>query len=185
MISPNEVKNGMFIRLECELYTVSQFQHVKPGKGGSFVKIKLRSLKSGLMLDRTFREVEQLDNVFMEQKTLQYMYNSEGTYNFMDTENYEQRHIQKEILGDDVYYLKENMEISVFVDAGNIVSLSLPSSVNLQVTETEQGVKGDSAKGGNKPAIVETGLKVLVPLFINTGDVITVDTRTGKYAGRA
>ena len=185
MISPNEIKNGMVIRIDGDLWTVIQFQHVKPGKGGSFVKTKIRNLKTGNVLDRTFREADEIDDVFMEQKTLQYLYHSEGVYNFMDTETYEQFHIDKDIIGDSVYYLKDNMEVSVYMHAGHILTLSLPSSVNLKVTETEQGIRGDTAKGGNKPAIVETGLRVMVPLFIGTGDTISVDTRTGRYAGRA
>jgi elongation factor P len=185
MISPNELRNGLVIKLNGDLYTVIQFQHIKPGKGGAFVRTKLKNLKRGSVIDRTFREVEQIEEVFIDQKKLQYLYKSDGSYYFMDTETFEQFHIDKELIGDGINYLKENMEVSVYTYEGDIVSLFLPSSVELKVTQTEQGIRGDTARAGNKPAIVETGLKVSVPLFINSGEIIRVDTRTGKYAGRA
>ncbi|MEE8359447.1 MAG: elongation factor P [Candidatus Omnitrophota bacterium] len=185
MISPNDLRNGLVIKINGELYTVIQFQHIKPGKGGAFVRTKLKSLKRGTLIDRTFREVEQIEVAFIEEKKLQYLYHDDGTYNFMDTETYDQFHIDKNIIGDGINYLKENLDISVYTYDGEIISVFLPASVELEVTETEQGIRGDTARSGNKPALVETGLRVSVPLFINTGDIIRIDTRTGKYTGRA
>ena len=185
MISPNELRNGLVIKLDGQLYTVIQFQHIKPGKGGAFVRTKLKNLEHGAVIDRTFREVEQIEEAFIDEKRLQYLYKADGSYHFMDTETFEQFHIDKETIGDNINYLKENFEVSVYMHDGKIVSVFLPSTVELKVTETEQGIRGDTAKGGSKPAVVETGLKISVPLFINTGDVIKIDTRTGKYVGRA
>jgi len=184
VISPNELKNGLVIKLNNELYTVLQFQHIKPGKGGAFVRTKLKSLRLGTVIDKTFREVERIEEVFIEQKGFQFLYKSDGHYYFMDNETFDQFSVDKGMLGEAIKYLKDNLNISAYLHEGNIVSVSLPPSVNLKVMHTEQGVRGDTAKGGTKPATVETGLKVLVPLFINTGDTISVDTRTGKYLGR-
>jgi len=184
MISPNELKNGLVIKFNNELYSVVQFQHIKPGKGGAFVRTKLRSLRLGTITDKTFREVDKIEEVFIEEKKLQYLYNADGHFYFMDNETYDQFIVDKEILDNNIKYLKENLEISAYFHDGNIVSISLPTSVNLKIMHAEQGIRGDTAKGGNKPAVVETGFKILVPLFINTGDTIKVDTRTGKYSGR-
>ncbi|MFH1753171.1 MAG: elongation factor P [Candidatus Omnitrophota bacterium] len=185
MISPNDLRNGLVIKIDGELYTVIQSQHYKPGKGGAFVRTKLKSLKRGTLIDRTYRESEQLEEAFIEEKKLQYLYHSDGSYNFMDNVTYDQFHIDKALIGDGINYLKENMEVSVYTYKDEIVSVFLPASVELKVTETEQGIRGDTARGGNKPALVETGLRVGVPLFINIGDIIKIDTRTGKYTGRA
>ena len=185
MISPNDLRNGLVIKINDELYTVIQFQHIKPGKGGAFVRTKLKSLKRGAVIDRTFREVERIEDVFIEEKKLQYLYHDEGTYNFMDSETYDQFHIDKDIIGNGINYLKENTEVSIYTHNNEIISVFLPASVELKITETEQGIRGDTARGGNKPALVETGLRVSVPLFINTGDIVRIDTRTGKYTGRA
>lgn len=185
MISPNKLKNGQVVKINNELYSVIQFQHIKPGKGGAFVRTKLKNLKLGSVLDRTFRETELLEEVFIDEKKLQYLYNSDGHYYFMDNETFDQFHIDKPIIANSIPYLKENLEISAFFCKDEIISISLPASVTLKVTHTEQGIKGDTAKGGNKPAEVETGIKITVPLFINNGTIIRVDTRTGKYLGRA
>jgi elongation factor P len=185
MISPNELRNGLVIKLNGDLYSVIQFQHIKPGKGGAFVRTKLKNLKRGSVIDRTFREVELIEEVFIEERKLQYLYESDNNLYFMDNETFDQFSIDEAILGDSFKYIRENQEVSVYIHDGQIISLSLPASVELKVTETEQGIKGDTAKGGTKPAVLETGLKVTVPLFINSGDVIKVDTRTGRYTGRA
>ncbi|MBL7069786.1 MAG: elongation factor P [Candidatus Omnitrophica bacterium] len=184
MISPNELKNGLVIKLNNGLFTVIQFQHIKPGKGGAFVRTKLKNLKLGTVIDKTFRESERIEEVFIEEKALQFLYKSDGHYYFMDNETFDQFSVDKDILGGGVKYLKDNLNIFAYLHEGNIIFISLPSSVNLKVEHTEQGIRGDTARGGTKPATVETGLKVLVPLFINTGDTISVDTRTGKYLGR-
>lgn len=184
MISPNDLKNGLVIKIDNELYSVIQFQHIKPGKGGAFVRTKLKNLRRGTVIDRTFREVERIEDVFLEQKSLLYLYKSDGNFFFMDSETFDQFTIDKEFLGDNIKYLKENLEVSAHLCDGKIVSISLPPSVDLKVTHTEKGIRGDTAKGGNKPAILETGMSVLVPLFINSGDIVKVDTRTGEYTGR-
>ncbi len=184
MISPNELKNGMVVKIDGELYAVIQFQHIKPGKGGAFVRTKLKNIKLGTVIDRTFREIEKIEEVYIEEKKLQYLYKSDGHFFFMDNETFDQFSVDKEELGDGTKYLKENLVISAYFCDGKITSVALPSSVQLKVTHTEQGIRGDTAKGGSKPAVVESGLKVSVPLFINNGDVIKVDTRTGKYIGR-
>ena len=185
MISPNDLRNGLVIRLNNQLFTVIQFQHIKPGKGGAFVRTKLKNLEHGSVIDRTFREVERIEEVFIDQKQLQFLYSSDGVYHFMDLETYDQFHLDSGIIGDNINYLKENLEVSVYMHNGRVVSIFLPATVDLKITETEQGVRGDTSRSGNKPAVVETGLRVSVPLFINTGDTIKVDTRTGKYSGRA
>lgn len=185
MMSPNDLRNGLVIKFEGDLYTVIQFQHIKPGKGGAFVRTKLKNLKHGAVLDRTFREADKIEEVYIDEKKLQYLYHDDGSYYFMDNETYDQFHIDKKLIGDGINYLKENIQVSVYLHDGNIISLFFPSIVNLKITETEQGIRGDTSRAGNKPATVETGLKVAVPLFINIDDVIKIDTRTGKYSGRA
>ncbi|NQT05982.1 MAG: elongation factor P [Candidatus Omnitrophica bacterium] len=185
MLSPNDLKNGLVIKIDGQLFSVVQFQHIKPGKGGAFVRTKLKNLKSGAVLDRTFREVERIEEAFIEEKDLQYLYGADGHFHFMDNETYDQFTIEKDVIGDNVKYLKENLHIFAYFHDHNIVSISLPSSIDLKVTDTEPGIRGDTAKGGNKPATVETGARILVPLFINSGEIIKVDTRTGKYLGRA
>jgi len=185
MISPNELRGGMVIKMDGDLYSVIQSQHYKPGKGGALVRTKLKNLRLGTVIDRSYRENEQLEQAYIDEKKLQYLYFSDDSYCFMDNENFEQFHIDKNMLGDAVNYLRENLEVSVFTHDDEIIMVNLPSTVALKIKETEQGIRGDTAKGGNKPAIVETGLRVMVPLFINQDDVINVDTRTGKYSGRA
>lgn len=184
MISPNELRNGLVIKIDKTLYSVVQFQHIKPGKGGAFVRTKLKNLKYGSVVDKTFRETDLIEKVFIEEKHLQFLYKIDGTYFFMDNETFEQSSINKKTIGDGVKYLKENLDISVYIHDGQILSVFLPSSVDLKVIHTEPGIRGDTAKGGNKPAKLETGVKISVPLFINMGDMIKVDTRTGKYLGR-
>ncbi len=185
MISPNELKNGMVIRLNGELYSVIQFQHIKPGKGGAFVRTKLKNLKRQSVIDRTFREVELIEEIFIDEKKLQYIYQSDGHYYFMDNETFEQFSIDKTIIADNIKYLKENLNVSAYFHDAHIISISFPPSITLMVEHTEQGIRGDTARSGNKPAVLETGMKVQVPLFVNAGEAIIVDTRTGKYAGRA
>ncbi len=185
MISPNDLKNGIVIKIDEELYTVVYFQHYKPGKGGAFVRTKLKNLKRGSVIDRTFREAERLEEAYIDEKKLQYLYKADNDFHFMDTETFDQFHLDKEIIGDNVNYLKENMDVSVYTHGSDIVSINLPASVELKIIQTEQGIRGDTSRAGNKPAITETGLRVMVPLFINQGEVIKVDTRTGKYSGRA
>lgn len=185
MITPKDFRNGIVIKFNGELYTIISFQHIKPGKGGAFVRTKLKNLRLGTVIDRTFREVERIEEAYIDQIHLQYLYQADGHYYFMNNETYDQFSVDKDILGDNIKYLKENLDISAYVHDEQIISVIFPSSITVKVTSTEQGIRGDTARSGNKPAIVETGLKVLVPLFVNSGDKIIVDTRTGRYSGRA
>lgn len=164
---------------------IVDFQHVKPGKGAAFVRTKFRSLKTGNVIDRTYDAGEKFQDAFIEKKPLQYQYRAGDTYHFMDLETYEDRAFQAKDLGDSVNYLLENMEVRAELYEGRLVSIELPTTVSLKVTESDPGLKGDTSKAAMKPATLETGLKIQVPLFIGPGDVIKVDTRTGEYSGRA
>jgi elongation factor P len=159
--------------------------HIKPGKGGAFVRAKIKNLRTGAISERTFKPDESFPQAFIEQKTMQYLYHDESIYHFMDQATYEQIGINKEVLGDIAKFLKDGMEVTTSQHNHQIVDITIPPFVNLEVTYTEPGIKGDTAKGGSKPATLETGAVIRVPLFINTGDIIRVDTRTTSYAGRA
>jgi elongation factor P len=185
MITARQFKSGFIIEIEKALYLVLHSQHTKPGKGGAFVKAKLKNLESGAIAERTFRPQDTFPRAFIEAKKMQYLYNDQSTYHFMDQSTYEQVGIKKELLGNAVKFLKDGMEITASVHKDTIVSVALPASVSLKVTYTEQGIKGDTARAGTKPATLETGAVIKVPLFVNMGTVIKVDTRTGEYAGRA
>ncbi len=167
-----------------QLYTIVEFQHVKPGKGGAFVRTKLKKLPGGAVIDKTFRAGEKISTVRVERHTYQYLYKSDDFYYVMDTETYEQFPLAEGLLADLLPYLKESMELSVLLDGETPIAVELPTFVELEVTETEPGLRGDTAQGGSKPAKVETGAIVTVPLFIEQGDVLKVDTRTGKYIER-
>lgn len=184
MISPNEINKGLYIKLDGELYVVEDFQHIKPGKGGAFVRTKLRNLKLDTVLERTFREVEKLEDVFVEEKKLLYLYHSGATFHFMDQETYEEIVMDKKTLGHSVDFLKDNTQITAATYEGKIVNTTSPLFVELKVKSTEPGIRGDTSKSGTKPAELETGITIQVPLFINTGDIIKVDTRTGEYVER-
>lgn len=184
MISTSEFKTGMTIEFDGDLFLIVDFQHVKPGKGAAFVRTKLKNIKTGGVTERTFRAGEKVDRAIMERKEMQYMYNSGDDLFFMDTETYEQITIDRERLGNDVKYLKENTNISIVFYREQIVGIELPFFVELAVVETEPGIKGDTASGGSKPAKVETGAVVQVPFFINVGDVLRIDTRSGDYMER-
>lgn len=185
MISTNQFKSGLFIKLDNELFMIIESEHYKPGKGGALVRTKLKNVRSGTSVDKTFRAGETVEDVFVEEKKYQYLYASDDNYHFMDNETYEQISLPEEKVGDVKEFLKENIEVTVLVHKGNALSIKLPTFINLKVAETEPGVKGDTVKVGTKNAKLETGANVQVPLFIVTGDVITIDTRTGKYMGRA
>lgn len=184
MISVNEVKNGMTVIIEGNLYIVQWFQHVKPGKGGAFVKTKLKNLKTGAVLDRTFRSGETIEQAFLEEKEMEYLYQDAENFWFMDTSTYEQTPLAGEIMGDGAKFLKENARVKVVYYEGKIVGIDLPTFVELKVAETEPGFKGDTVTGGYKPATLESGAVVQVPLFIKVGDVLKIDTRTGEYIQR-
>ncbi len=185
MISTNQFKNGLFIKLDGDVYMIMEFQHHKPGKGGAFVRTRLRNVKSRGVLNRTFRAGETVEEVFVEEKKYQFLYSADSHYNFMDNETYEQITLSEEQVGGAKDFLKENTEVTVSSYDGNIMDIQLPMFLNLKVTEANPGLKGDTVKPGTKSARLETGATVQVPLFINTGDMIKIDTRTGTYIGRA
>jgi len=184
MATTANFKKGITIKLEGELMALVDFQHVKPGKGGAFVRTKFKRLKDGAVVEKTFRAGERIETVWMKEKKMQYLYKEGDLFFFMDTETYEQISLPSSLLSHCIPYLKENEEVSVIFAEGQPVSVDIPTFCELKVVETDPGVKGDTAQGGSKPAVVETGLKVSVPLFINVGDTIKIDTRTGKYMER-
>lgn len=185
MISVNDFKTGVTIELDGQAYQVVDFQHVKPGKGAAFVRAKLKNIKTGGSIERTFRGGEKVPRAHLENKEMQYLYNDGEDYVFMDTENFEQINISKEAIGDGIKWLLENMNIRILLFQDNIIGVELPNFVELEVVDTEPGVKGDTATGATKNATLETGAVVQVPLFINTGDRIRIDTRISQYMERA
>lgn len=184
MISTNDLRTGVTIEIDGEVFMVVDFQHVKPGKGAAFVRTKIKNIETGQVFDKTFRAGEKLNRAVIERKTMQYLYSSDGTYYFMDTQSFEQIPLMQDLLGEDVQFLKENMEVKVMFYEGQAIGIELPTFVELKVTETEPGFKGDTATGGTKPATLETGAVVQVPLFINKNDIVRVDTRTNEYLSR-
>ena len=185
MISVNDLRTGLTVEIDGTLYTVVEFLHVKPGKGAAFVRTKLKNLETGAVLERNFRAGERVNRAHIETKEMQYLYNTGDEYFFMDARTYEQVALSKSLLDDAVYFLKDNMTILVQFYQGRAIGVELPTFVELTVTQTEPGIKGDTATGGSKPATLETGLVVQVPLFVDQGDVIRVDTRTKEYLSRA
>ncbi|HOV79824.1 MAG TPA: elongation factor P [Bacillota bacterium] len=184
MISTNDFRTGLTIELEGEVYQVIEFQHVKPGKGSAFVRSKLRNMRTGAVIEKTFNAGEKVPRARIDRREMQYLYNDGKEYNFMDMETYDQITITAEQLGDAVKYLKENMSIQVLNFQGKSLGVELPNFVELEVVETAPGIKGDTASGGSKPATLETGAVVQVPFFINVGDKLQIDTRTGNYIKR-
>jgi elongation factor P len=172
------------IEIDGEPYAIVEFQHVKPGKGGAFVRTKMKSLKSGNVIDRTFRAGEKVDVPELEEKTMQYLYAADKDRVLMDTSSYEQISMSEKQLGDSVNYLKENMEIKVLYFKGQPINIDIPMFVELKIARTDPGVRGDTASGGSKPATLETGAVVKVPFYLNEGDVIKVDTRSGIFFER-
>ncbi len=185
MISTADFKNGMTIELEGKLYEIIYFQHVKPGKGGAFVRTKLKGLQSGRLLERTFRAGEKIARVILEEKEMQYLYRENDFFHFMDLADYEQSAIREEQLGKGAQFLKENMVVTVLMYQETLLGINLPLFVELKIAETEPGMRGNTVSGGSKPATLETGAVIQTPLFINKGDLVRVDTRTGKYMERA
>ena len=183
-VSTTEFRNGLKIEIDGEPYIIVEFQHVKPGKGGAFVRTKFKSLKSGNVTDKTFRAGEKVDVPNLEEKTMQYLYGADKDRVFMDTTSYEQVSLNEKQLGDSINYLKENMEIKVLYHKGMPINIEVPMFVELAIAKTDPGVRGDTASGGSKPATLETGDVVKVPLYMNEGDVIKVDTRTGTFIER-
>lgn len=185
MISVNEFKTGLTIEVEGDLFTVIDFQHVKPGKGAAFVRSKLKNLRNGNTVERTFRAGENVGRAHIENREMQYLYASGQEHTFMDTETYDQIALNADQLEWELNFIKENMMINIMSYQGEILGINLPNSVELKVVETEPGVKGNTAQGATKNAKLETGHNVQVPLFINEGDVLIIDTREGKYSSRA
>ena len=183
-ITTNDLKNGITLELDTGLFQVLEFQHVKPGKGSAFVRTKLRNLKSGNVLERTFNAGIRVEQAILDRADMQFLYKDGDEYVFMDTESYEQRHVSPIALGDTADYLVESMMAQIAIYQGEIVSVDIPASVELTIAETEPGLQGDRSTGGRKPATLETGKVVQVPLFINIGDKVRVDTRTGEYMTR-
>ncbi len=183
-VSTTEFRNGLKIELDGEPYIIVDFQHVKPGKGGAFVRTKMKSLRSGNVIDRTFRAGEKVDTPDLEEKKMQYLYAADKDRVFMDTTSYEQIQLNEVQLGDNINYLKENMEIKVLYYKGQPINIEIPMFVELAISQTEPGVRGDTASGGSKPATLETGAVIKVPFYLNEGDVVKVDTRTGTFIER-
>jgi len=184
MISSNQLKNGIFIKLNDQLYQVVEFQHVKPGKGPAFVRSKIRQIPSGAVIDKTFRPSDKIDTAFVEKRTIQYLYNAGDSYHFMDNDSYEEVELSAAAIEDKMHFLKENTNLEASYCDNKLIDITLPTFVELKITETEPGFKGDTSKAGNKPATTETGAVIQVPLFINPGDKIKVDTRTYSYVSR-
>ncbi len=184
-VSTNDLKNGMSLDLPEGLFSVVEFQHVKPGKGGAFVRTKLKNVRSGAVIERTYRADEKLEQAIIEKRDMQFLYRDGADYVFMDTTSYEQMTASPASLGEAPNYLKEGDEANLQMYNAEIVGVDLPAAVELTVTETEPGIQGDRVSGARKPATLQTGLVVQVPLFVNTGDVIRVDTRSGEYLTRA
>ena len=184
MISSNDFRTGTSIELDGSVWRVVEFLHVKPGKGSAFVRTKLKNVQTGSTVDKTFRAGETMPQAVLEKNTMQHTYKEGDQYVFMDMETYEEARLSEEQIGDRVKYLKEEMEVTVLMWNDKVLEVELPNSVTLEVTQTDPGVKGDTATGGTKPATVETGAQVMVPLFISQGEKIKIDTRNDTYLGR-
>jgi len=184
MPTTNDLKNGMTLNIDGNLMSVVEFQHVKPGKGGAFVRTKLKNVRTGRVLDKTFRAAEAVEVAILEKRAMQYLYRDETGFHFMDTETYEQSAVDAEAVGDAASWMIDGSTPYVTFYEGTAIGVELPASVELTVTETEPGIKGDRVSGATKPATVETGTVVQVPLFVETGDRIKVDTRSGAYLTR-
>ena len=185
MISTSDFKTGLTIEFDNEIYTIVEFQHVKPGKGAAFVRTKLKNRRSGAIVEKTFRAGEKVEKAHIEKREMQYLYNEGKDYYFMNTENYDQISLSAEQLGEDnIKFLKENIMIQVMIYKEETIGIDLPNTVVLKVIETEPGVKGDTASNVTKAATVETGAVIRVPLFVNEGDELVIDTRNGEYVSR-
>lgn len=182
--STAQFRKGLKIEMEGEPLVIVDFQHVKPGKGGAFVRTKMKSLISGNVLEKTFRSGEKVDVPDLEEKKMSFLYRDEDGYCFMDSQTYEQMTLTKDQIGDALGYIKENVEVEVLLHNGTPIGVELPMFLNLQIVETDPGVKGNTVSGGSKPAKLETGLTIQVPLFVNEGEVVKVDTRTAQYIER-
>lgn len=184
MISAGDFKNGLTIEVEGNVYQIVEFQHVKPGKGAAFVRTKYKNIITGAVLEKSFRPTEKFPQARIDRVDMSYLYNDGELYNFMNTETYDQIALTAEQVGDSLKFVKENDVVKVCSYNGNVFAIEPPLFVELEVTETEPGFAGNTAQGATKPAIVETGAQVMVPLFVNQGDKLKIDTRTGEYLSR-
>jgi elongation factor P len=185
VISVNDIRNGTTIELDNNVFSVIEFQHVKPGKGAAFVRTKLRNVQTGSVVDTTFRAGEKVAKAMIERRDYQFLYANQGVWTFMNNETFEQIEMSEGQIGDTRNYLLENMVVQIVDWKGTIIGIDMANTVELKVVETDPGFKGDTATGANKPATLETGYVATVPLFINVGDVLKIDTRSGAYLGRA
>jgi elongation factor P len=185
MIDTSDFRNGIAVILDGTLYQIIEFQHIKPGKGGAFVRTKLKNMRTKAVLDRTFRSGEKVEDAYVHGKKIQYTYKSGSNYFFMDSQDYEEVSVPENVLGENKKFIKEGLEINSLWHKDQIVDITLPPAVVFKIEHTEPGIKGDTAKAAFKPATIETGAVVQVPLFVNPGDSIRVDTRTGEYLERA
>ncbi len=184
MISAGDFRNGLTLEIEGQVMQILEFQHVKPGKGAAFVRTKMKNVIDGGVVEKTFRPTEKFPQARIDRVDMQYLYQDGDLYNFMNVETYDQIAIGTDIVGDNMKFVKENEMCKVLSYNGSVFAIEAPLFVELEVTETEPGVKGNTATGATKPAIVETGAQVMVPLFVNTGDKLKIDTRTGEYLSR-
>ncbi len=184
MISAGDFRNGITVEMEGNVYQIIEFQHVKPGKGAAFVRTKLKNIINGGVVEKSFRPTEKFPQARIDRKDMQYLYSDGDLFNFMDTETYDQIALNAEAVGDALKFVKENEMVKICSFNGNVFAIEPPLFVELEITETEPGFKGDTATGATKPAIVETGAKVMVPLFVENGEVIKIDTRSGEYLSR-
>ncbi len=184
MISANELRTGVTFEMDGQVFVVVQFTHIKPGKGSPFVRLKMKNLMTGNIIEQTFRPEEKMKSAYLEHKKMQYLYKSDDTYTFMDSQTYEQVELSGADLGDAVHFLIENIVVDVVYFQSKAVSVELPTFIEVAIAHTEPGVKGDTATGATKPAQIETGYTVMVPLFVNEGDKVRIDTRTGEYLER-
>ena len=185
MINVNDIKNGMTILFEDNIYTVLEFSHVKPGKGAAFVQAKLKNLRTGSIVEKRFNSGVKLEKAMVEKKNMQFLYATGDSYNFMNMETYEQIELDKNQIGEDAEYLKEGLNVDVTFFQGELLGLILPEKIEMQITKTEPAVKGNTTNNAMKDAILETGMKVRVPLFVEEGETIIVSTKDGKYVSRA
>ena len=184
MVSAGDFKNGLTVEIEGDVYQIIEFQHVKPGKGAAFVRTKLRNIISGGVVEKTFRPTEKFENAHIDRADMQYLYDDGEMYNFMNPETFEQIALSHDEIADSMKFVKENEMCKICSHKGSVFAVEPPLFVELEITDTEPGFKGDTATGATKPATVETGASVNVPLFVNQGDVIKIDTRTGEYLSR-
>lgn len=185
MVVAGDFKNGVTFEMDGNVFQVVEFQHVKPGKGAAFVRTKLKNVITGAVIEKTFSPTDKYENAYVERKDMQYLYNDGELYYFMDLESFEQLPLEESKLGDNFRFVKEEMLCKIISYKGNVFGVEPPMFVELEVTDTEPGFKGDTATGASKPATLETGAQIKVPLFINIGDVLKIDTRTGEYLERA